>query len=99
MAKPLEKSFQKNVKKYLLEQGAYVVNYVAQSVYGTNGIPDLLVCYKGRFIGLELKVPPYKPTPIQLANLKKIEKAGGIGKVFAHSVNWKEELKELLKEI
>ena len=25
-------------------------------MYGTAGIPDLIVCYKGRFIGLECKV-------------------------------------------
>lgn len=25
-------------------------------MYGTAGIPDLIVCYRGRFIGLECKV-------------------------------------------
>lgn len=95
----LEKNFQKNVKKYLQEKGAYVVNYVAQSVYGVNGIPDLLVCYNGRFIGLELKVPPYKATEIQIVNLKKIRKAGGIGEVFPYTKDWKEKLDTILKEI
>ena len=31
-------------------------------MYGTAGIPDLIVCYKGRFIGLECKVGKNKPT-------------------------------------
>lgn len=43
----------------------------------TAGIPDILVCYKGVFHGIELKVKGNKPTPLQKAQLQCIEKAGG----------------------
>ena len=25
--------------------------------YGTSGVPDIICCYKGRFLGLEVKLP------------------------------------------
>lgn len=41
------------------------------------GIPDLLVCYKGRFVGLEAKMPGNKPTAKQKAVLDEIVQTGG----------------------
>ena len=49
--------------------------------FGTAGIPDLIVCYKGRFIALEVKRPGGKPTLLQKITLNKIEKAKGIAKI------------------
>ena len=34
-------------------------------MYGTAGIPDLIVCYRGRFIGLECKVGKNEVTVLQ----------------------------------
>lgn len=34
-------------------------------MYGTAGIPDLIVCYRGRFIGLECKVGKNEATVLQ----------------------------------
>jgi hypothetical protein len=45
------------------------------------GIPDLLVCYQGIFLGLEVKLPGEKPSPIQRQVLKSIEVAGGVARV------------------
>lgn len=44
------------------------------------GIPDLLVCYRGRFIGLEVKQPGAESnvSPRQAHVLSQIEAAGGI---------------------
>ena len=49
--------------------------------FGTAGIPDLIICYKGRFIALEVKRPGGKPTLLQKITLNKIEKAKGIAKI------------------
>lgn len=46
-------------------------------MYGTAGIPDLIICYKGRFIGLECKVGKNKPTLLQEVTIKQIIAAGG----------------------
>jgi hypothetical protein len=47
-----------------------------------SGIPDLLVCYKGRFVGLEGKQPRGKPSPKQKAVLDEISESGGHTLVF-----------------
>lgn len=47
------------------------------------GIPDLLVCYRGRFVGLEGKQPGESPSPKQKQILDEIEKAGGIAQSFS----------------
>lgn len=41
------------------------------------GIPDLLVCYKGYFIGIELKNEVGQATEIQKYNITSIQNAGG----------------------
>ncbi len=46
-------------------------------IYGTAGIPDIIVCYKGRFIAFECKVGNNKPTVLQDVTIKQILKAGG----------------------
>ena len=49
--------------------------------YGTAGIPDIIVCHKGRFIALEAKVGKNKPTKLQAATIEQIRKAGGTAAV------------------
>lgn len=46
-------------------------------IYGTAGVPDLIVCYKGRFIAFEVKIGKNKPTALQEATIRAINKAGG----------------------
>lgn len=68
------------IKTYLKSKGAYV-----EKIWGggfqSAGIPDLIACYKGRFIGLEVKVGNNTPSEIQVAKINLIRKAGGIGMV------------------
>lgn len=49
--------------------------------YGASGVPDFLVCVKGKFIGVECKAGKGKPTALQLKNLAEIEASGGIAVV------------------
>lgn len=42
-----------------------------------SGFPDLLLCYLGQFVALEIKTPKGKPTEQQLKVIKDIEKACG----------------------
>jgi len=46
------------------------------------GIPDLLVCFRGWFIGAEVKLPGEKLRPAQRAVLSEIHRAGGIAAVL-----------------
>lgn len=45
------------------------------------GIPDLLCCIKGRFVGIEVKQPSGKLRPAQRVVLREIYDAGGIAAV------------------
>ena len=62
-------------------------------MYGTARIPDLIVCYKGRFIGLECKVGKNKPTVLQAVTIKQIINAGG----YATVVRTVEEVREIIR--
>ena len=46
--------------------------------YGCAGIPDIICCYKGRFLGLECKLPGGRLTELQKRAIEKINRAGGI---------------------
>ena len=50
-------------------------------MYGTAGIPDIICCYRGRFIGFEVKTDVGELTKLQLAAIRKIKAAGGIALV------------------
>ena len=62
-------------------------------MYGSAGIPDLVVCYKGRFIAFEVKVGKNKPTVLQEATIRQILRAGG----YAVVVRTVEEVKEIIQ--
>lgn len=61
-------------------------------MYGTAGIPDIIICYRGRFIGLECKVGKNKPTMLQSLTIRLILQAGG----YAMIVRTVEEVKQLI---
>jgi penicillin-binding protein-related factor A (putative recombinase) len=46
---------------------------------GYPGVADILGCYKGRMIAIELKSPKGKATPDQERFLQNVNDAGGIG--------------------
>jgi Holliday junction resolvase len=45
--------------------------------YGSSGVPDIITCYEGRFIGIECKANGNKPTALQQKNLQDIINAKG----------------------
>lgn len=66
--------------------------------YGTAGIPDLIICYKGRFIALEVKVEKNKPTLLQEITIRQILKAGGWAKIVRNVDDVKELISAFKKE-
>lgn len=93
----LEREFQSKVIKYLRGKGAYVLN-VAGGSQVPKGTPDLLVCYKGRFLALELKTDTGRTTALQKEKICEIRKADGYSRVLRPSEweNFKEELEYLV---
>ncbi|MGN0706594.1 MAG: hypothetical protein ACI4JC_01160 [Faecalibacterium sp.] len=55
------------------------VRKISAGVYAERGFPDVLVIVKGRYFGIEVKRPFLgKPSPLQLATIDSIIKAGGV---------------------
>ena len=71
-----EKQFENKVKGFLKEHGCWILKTWSNGVQ-RSGVPDLLVCCKGYFVGIELKATNGKPSELQLYNLRKIEESGG----------------------
>lgn len=90
-----EGKVKKKVKTCLELLGAYYAMPVA-SGFGNAGVPDFLVCYKGRYIAIETKANGGKPTALQLKNLDQIIEAGGIAWIVDE--NNVGNLKELIME-
>lgn len=81
MAKTPEGKVKDAVKDILKKHGAYYTMPVA-SGYGNVGVPDILACYRGRFIAIECKAGRGKPTALQLSNLNSIALAGGVALII-----------------
>ena len=75
MATP-EKKVKDKVVKILKELGAYYF-YPVTGGFGRSGIPDIVCCLQGNFIGIECKAGNNEPTALQYKNLEEIQDAGG----------------------
>jgi Holliday junction resolvase len=75
-----EAKVKKKVVNVLKNYGAYYF-YPVTGGFGRSGVPDIVACYLGVFIGIECKAGNNKPTALQEAELEKIKKAGGISMV------------------
>lgn len=73
-----EKNIENKIKSYLKSKGAYYFKHHGNQ-FSQVGVPDIIACYKGRFIGIEVKNETGKTSPLQDVNLKMINDAGGIG--------------------
>lgn len=71
-----EKTFENKIKKFIDKQGGYEVKFFANAFTKT-GVPDVLACVNGKFIGIEVKASNGKPSALQIHNLKEIDSAGG----------------------
>jgi len=72
-----EKNLQAQIMRYCVQRGAVVFNIMGNEQQ--SGVPDLLVCYMGRFIGLEVKGADGQLSKLQKVRLTRIQNAGGIG--------------------
>jgi len=80
MAMTPEGKVKKQVRLVLDRLGAYYVMPVTGG-YGKQGAPDFLVCYQGKFFGIETKAGKGKTTALQEMNLKHIRDAGVVALV------------------
>lgn len=81
------------VKRILAELGAYYAMPVTGG-YGNSGVPDFLVCLRGRFYAIECKANGGKTTALQEKHLADIRGAGGVSLII-HEANVENLRKEL----
>jgi Holliday junction resolvase len=72
-----EAKVKKKVKKILDDLKAYHFSPMTAG-YGRSGVPDIIVCYKGKFIGIECKSGNNEPTLLQKHNMKLINDNQGL---------------------
>ena len=89
-----EAKVQTAIINWLVYLGAWVVKTIATS---KNGTPDVLGCLNGLFIGIEVKKPGGKPSPLQRVQLRKIREAGGIAFTAESLDEVKDQLNHLMK--
>ena len=78
----LEQKLQSQIIKYIIAKGGYTVKVITAT---KAGVPDIIACLDGQFYGIEVKIGRNKPSPLQLANLRQIAKAGGTD-IIAYSL-------------
>ena len=91
-----EGKVKKQVKKILDDVGAYHFSPMTAG-YGRSGVPDIIACVKGKFIGIECKAGKNEPTLLQKHNMKLINQSGGLS-IVVNEGNI-ESLLTLVKEI
>ena len=47
-------------------------------MYQKAGVPDIIACLNGRFVGIEVKRPGGIVSPLQQYNIEEIHKSGGV---------------------
>lgn len=75
-----EKWVKQQVVKMLKERHLYYFFPIA-GAYTSIGVPDIVACVRGRFVGIECKAGNNRPTELQLRNLEAIRDNNGIALV------------------
>ena len=86
--KAKEKQTQRAVLEYLGGIGAVAVKFNNVGIFKSKtgawipprdlGVSDILACYKGKFIAIEIKSEGKKPTDWQLNFITRVNNAGGL---------------------
>ncbi len=92
-----EQDYQRKIVKYLESRGHYAVKVMAAS---KKGVPDILACVNGFFLGIEVKTPTTmrNTSKLQEYNIKKIKEANGEAMV-AYDVGHVASIVSMLEEI
>jgi len=75
-----ERKVKQEVVAVLKQHGAYYF-FPSANGLGRSGIPDIIVCFTGKFIAIECKAGKGQTTALQMRELKRIHNAGGIALV------------------
>lgn len=98
MAATPEAKVKQQVKQVLDYYGAYYFSPVTGG-FGKSGVPDIVACFKGYFIGIECKAGTNKPTALQDREMQRIRDAHGMAFVVNEdTVHKVDELLHMMQE-
>lgn len=77
-----EKQFENKIKKYLdtLPNIWHFKHWAGK--YSKAGVPDIIACINGRFVGIEVKGEKGKASELQKRNIRLINEANGMGMIL-----------------
>ena len=97
MADTPEKKVKRKIVDILKQYGMYYF-YPVTGGYGASGVFDIVSCFNGVFIGIEVKATPKnRPTKLQSRNALQAKASGGIV-LLVHNENL-HVLRDLLEEL
>lgn len=85
-----EKDIESCLREKIRELGGKAYKWVSP---GNAGVPDRIVCLRGKMIPVELKAPGRKPTELQLKKHAELRKLG----IEVHVIDTKKKVDEFLK--
>lgn len=91
-----EKTFENKIKNYLKANGCWYVKYFANRMTKV-GVPDILACVNGFFVGIEVKAMTGHPSDLQVWNRDEIRKSGGIS-IIVYPDQW-EDFQLLIQDL
>lgn len=80
-AKTPEGKVKAKVVDILKARGAYYF-FPVTGGFGRSGVPDIVGCYRGRFIAIECKAGKNEPTELQKREINKINENSGVAVVI-----------------
>ena len=89
-----EAMIQAEILRYLRSLGT-LCWVIKAAICNERGVPDLLCCYRGRFVAFEVKQPSGNLTKLQEATIQRIKDAKG----KAYKVSSVEEVKSILANL
>ena len=89
-----EKRIENSIKDWLETNNHWYIKVQGGSNNPSSGVPDILTCIHGRFIGIEVKTPTGRTTKIQEYQIEQINKSGGIAVVVTSLEQLRMELKD-----
>jgi Holliday junction resolvase len=96
MAQTPEGKVKAKIVAALKEEGVYYF-YPATGGFGRSGVPDIVCCVAGKFLAIECKAGKNKPTALQVNEIERIRRAGGVA-VVANEENW-DMVRELVRTL
>lgn len=70
----------REIRRECIKRGAFIFKIHGGPTMMV-GLPDLILCYRGVFIGMEVKMPEGKVAKIQERRIEEIRSAGGLSGV------------------